>query len=150
MPSSKSSQLNPSRLIKHLRTRLVQIPHHILTARMEPWGFFKSSTLYLSIHMKLSLRLSFYLKRSLGGYTVHMTVRFQVELVEALAPMISPSNPTEVSLVPYENCSNNRRVTGFSHPLNTGLGGYCRVNLPKAPHATGYNTKPLYTIGSLQ
>jgi hypothetical protein len=36
--------------------------------------------------MELSLRLSFYLRRSLGGYTVGTTAGFPVEIVEALAP----------------------------------------------------------------
>jgi hypothetical protein len=53
---------------------------------MEPWGFIKSSALYQSVHMELSLRLSFYLRRSLGGYTVGTTVGFQVKIVEYLAP----------------------------------------------------------------
>jgi hypothetical protein len=36
--------------------------------------------------MKLSLCLSFYLRRSLGGYTVGTTAGFPVKIVEALAP----------------------------------------------------------------
>jgi hypothetical protein len=52
---------------------------------MEPWGFFKSSVLYLSIHMKLSLRLRFYLRYSLSGYTMDTTAGFPVKIVEALA-----------------------------------------------------------------
>jgi hypothetical protein len=36
--------------------------------------------------MKLSLRLSFYLRHSLRGYTVDTTVGFPVEIMEALAP----------------------------------------------------------------
>jgi hypothetical protein len=36
--------------------------------------------------MELSLRLSFYLRRSLGGYKVGTTAGFVVEIVEALAP----------------------------------------------------------------
>jgi hypothetical protein len=52
----------------------------------EPWDFIKSSALYLSIHMELSLYISFYLKRNLGGYTVGTTAGFPVEIVEALAP----------------------------------------------------------------
>jgi hypothetical protein len=36
--------------------------------------------------MELSLRLSFYLKHSLGGYTVDTTAGFSVKIVEALAP----------------------------------------------------------------
>jgi hypothetical protein len=36
--------------------------------------------------MKLSLRLSFYLRRSLGGYTVGTAVGFPAKIVEALAP----------------------------------------------------------------
>jgi hypothetical protein len=65
---------------------LVRIRHHILTTRPEPSGFFKSSTLYLSEYMELSLRLSFYLRRNLWGYTVGTTAGFRVKLMEALAP----------------------------------------------------------------
>jgi hypothetical protein len=36
--------------------------------------------------MELSLRLSFYLKHTLGGYTVDTTVGFPVKIMEALAP----------------------------------------------------------------
>jgi hypothetical protein len=59
--------------------------HHILTTQMELWGFFKSSALYLSVHVELILRLTFYLRRSLWGYMVGATVGFQVELMEDLA-----------------------------------------------------------------
>jgi hypothetical protein len=72
--------------MKHLRTESVQILHNILTTRMESWDFIKSSALYLSIYMELSLRLSFYLRCSLGGYTVGTTIGFPVEIVEALGP----------------------------------------------------------------
>jgi hypothetical protein len=44
MPTSKSSQLSPSELTKHLRTGSVRMLHHILTTRTEPWGFIKPST----------------------------------------------------------------------------------------------------------
>jgi hypothetical protein len=64
----------------------VQILHHILTTHMEPWGFFKSIALYLSVHMELSLHLAFYLILNLGGYTVDTTTEFLVKIVEALAP----------------------------------------------------------------
>jgi hypothetical protein len=63
---------------------LVQIPHHILTTQMKPWDFIKLSALYLSLHMELSLRQSFYLRRSLRGYTVGITVGFPVEIVVTL------------------------------------------------------------------
>jgi hypothetical protein len=53
-----------------------------MTTWMEPWGFIKSLALYLSVHMELSLRLSFYLKRRLGGYMV----RSPSSIMEALAP----------------------------------------------------------------
>jgi hypothetical protein len=52
---------------------------------MEQWGLFKSSVLYLSVHMEHSLRLSFYLRHSLGGYTVDTTVGFNIKIMEALA-----------------------------------------------------------------
>jgi hypothetical protein len=86
MPTTKAPQLNPSGLMKHLWTRSVGIPHHIFKTRMESWDFIKLLALYLSVHMELSIRLSFYLIRSLGGYIVGTTMRFPVEIVEALAP----------------------------------------------------------------
>jgi hypothetical protein len=52
--------------------------------------------------MELSLRLSFYLRRSLEDYTVGTTVGFPVEIVEVLAPTISSLNPAEVLAVIYE------------------------------------------------
>jgi hypothetical protein len=58
-PTGKSPQFSPSGLSKHLRTGSVRMPHHILTTRMEPWGFIKSSTQTYIAHMKLSLRLCF-------------------------------------------------------------------------------------------
>jgi hypothetical protein len=68
-----------------MRTGSVRILHHILTTWMEPWDFIKLSALYLSVHIELSLHLSFYLTRNLGGYTVGTTVGFSVKIVEALA-----------------------------------------------------------------
>jgi hypothetical protein len=52
---------------------------------MEPWGFFELSASYLSVHMEHSLRLSFYLRHSLGGYIVDTTAGFAVKIMEALA-----------------------------------------------------------------
>jgi hypothetical protein len=86
MPTSKFTQISPSKLLKHLRTGLVQMPLHILTTRIEPRCFTKSSVPNQIVHMQLSLRLSFYLRRSLRGYMVGTTVVFQVEIVETLAP----------------------------------------------------------------
>jgi hypothetical protein len=64
----------------------VRILHHILTTLTELWDFSKSSALYLSVPMELSLHLSFYLQRSLERYTVGTIAGFPVEIVEALAP----------------------------------------------------------------
>jgi hypothetical protein len=82
MPTSKSSQLSPFRLSKHLRTGSVHTPHHILTTQIEPWSFIKLTAQNYVVHMELSLCLSFYLRRSLGGTTVGLLVK----IVEALAP----------------------------------------------------------------
>ncbi len=70
---------------------------------MELWGFIKSSAQNKALHMEISLRLSFYLRRSLGGYTVGTTTAFLIEIVEALAPQTSPPNPTEVPAVACEH-----------------------------------------------
>jgi hypothetical protein len=94
---------------------------------MEPWDFIKSSVLYLSVHMELSLRLSFYLRRSLGGYTVGTTVRFPVKIVEALALQSHHRIPRKCPQYLMSTCSFHHLVTGPGHLLNGGLGGYCRV-----------------------
>jgi hypothetical protein len=86
MLTSKSPQFSPSGSMKHLRTGSVRIPHHILRTRMESWDFIKSSALYLLVHMEFILRLSFYLRRSLRGYTVGTTMGFLVKIMEVLAP----------------------------------------------------------------
>jgi hypothetical protein len=54
----------------------MQMAHHILTTQMEPWGFIKPSVQNKAILMQLSLRLTFQLSRSLGGYTVGTTAGF--------------------------------------------------------------------------
>jgi hypothetical protein len=86
MLTSKSPQLSPSGLSKHVRTGSVSTLHYILTTQTEPLGFIKLSTHYQAVHMELSLQLSFYLRRSLGGYMVGTTTGFPVKIVEALAP----------------------------------------------------------------
>jgi hypothetical protein len=48
-PTSKSPQLRPSGLTKHLRTGLRRIPHHILTTQMEPWDFIKSCNTHFCV-----------------------------------------------------------------------------------------------------
>jgi hypothetical protein len=62
------------------------MPHHSLTTLMELSGFVKSSAENKVVHMQLSLRLSFYHRRRLGGYTMGTTMGFPVVTVEALAP----------------------------------------------------------------
>jgi hypothetical protein len=62
------------------------MPHHILTTRMELWGFDKSSAQNQAVHLELSLGMSIYLKRSIRGYTVGTTTGFPIEIVDALAP----------------------------------------------------------------
>jgi hypothetical protein len=62
------------------------MPHHILITWTELWGFIKLSAQKQVVHIELSLRLSFYLRRSLGGYLVGTTTGFLVKIVEALAP----------------------------------------------------------------
>jgi hypothetical protein len=85
-PTSKSPQIMPSGLSNHLRTGSVRMPHHILMTQIEPWGCIKSSAQNKTVHIELSLRLSFYLKRNLGSYTVGTTAGFPVKIMEALAP----------------------------------------------------------------
>jgi hypothetical protein len=82
--------------------------------------------------MQLSLRLSFYLRCSLGGYTVGTTVGFWVEIVVALAPQISPLNHAEVPAIAYEHLSHlPSRGRSFYRPLNGRLGGYWWGKIPR-------------------
>jgi hypothetical protein len=55
--------------------------HHILTTWTKLWGFIKQLVSKKVVHMELSLHLSFYLRRSLEGYTVGTTAGFLVETV---------------------------------------------------------------------
>jgi hypothetical protein len=128
----------------------VQILHHILTTRMEPWDFIKSSALYLLVHMETILRLSFYLRRSLRGYTVGTTAGFPIEKVEALAPQSQHQISRKCPHYHMSTYFAHRRVTISDHPLNGGLGGYYRGNLPRVPWTIGYGPKLLNTVGSLK
>jgi hypothetical protein len=44
--------------------------HHLLTTRMERWGFINSLAQNKVVHMELSIRLSFQVSHSLRDYTV--------------------------------------------------------------------------------
>jgi hypothetical protein len=136
-PTSKSPQFSPSGLLKRPTTRSVRILHHILTTRMELWGFIKSSELYQSVHMKLSLYLSFYLKHRLRGYMVGTTVGFWVEIVEALAPQSHHRTPQKCLHYHTRSYFSHRHVTGSNHPLNRGLRCYCQGKVPRVPWVSG-------------
>jgi hypothetical protein len=129
--------------MNHLRTGYVRIPHHNVITRMELWGFIKSSALYLSVHMEFSLCLSFYLTRSLKGYTVGTTAGFPVHIVEALTPQSHHRISRKCPQYHMSTYSVHRRVSGCGHPLNGELRGYCRGNLPRVSWTVGYDQKKL-------
>ncbi len=85
-PTSKSPQFSPSGSSKHLSMRSTRKLRHFLTTQMELWGFIKSLAQNKAVHMELSLHVSFYLRRSLRGYTVGTNMGFPVGIMEALAP----------------------------------------------------------------
>jgi hypothetical protein len=99
-------------------------------------------------HMKLSIRLNFYLRRSLGGYTVGTTAGFPVEIIEDLTPQTHRQISWKCPQYHMSTYSVHHRVTGSGHPLNGGLGGYYRGNLPWVPWVTGYDPKLLDVNGS--
>jgi hypothetical protein len=47
-------------------------------------------------------------------------------------------------------CSTHYRVISSVHPLNGGLGGYCRGKLPQIPCAASYSPKLLDMTDFLQ
>jgi hypothetical protein len=91
--------------------------------------------------MGLSFHLSFYLKRSFGGYTVGTTAGFPVETVEALAPRSHCRIPRKCLQQHMSTYSARRRVTASGHPLNGGLRGYYRGLVPREPWVVGYCPK---------
>jgi hypothetical protein len=141
MLTSKSPQLSPSGLTKNLRKGSLRIPHYILTTRMKLWGFIKLFVLYLSVHMELSLHLSFYLRRILGGYTVGTITGSPIKIVEALAPQSHHRILWKCPQYHMSTCSAQHRVTDSGHPLDEWLGGYCHGNVPRVLWATGYDPK---------
>jgi hypothetical protein len=119
----------------------VRILHHILTTRTELRDFIKSFMLYLSVYMQVSLRRSFYLRRSLGGYMVGTTTGFLVEIMEALALQSRHQILWKYPQYHMSTYSTDHRVISTSHPPVGGLGGYYRGNVPCVPWATSYGPK---------
>jgi hypothetical protein len=101
----------------------VLIPHHIMTTLTEPWDFIKSSVLYLLVHMKLSLRLSFYLRHSLRGYLVGTTAGFPAKIVEVLVSQSHRRIPWKCPQYHMNTCSAHRRVTSSEQ-----CPGYCNTS----------------------
>jgi hypothetical protein len=101
---------------------------------MELWDFIKSSVLYLSVYMELSIRLSFYLRRSLGGYTVGTTVGFPIQIMEALAPQSRCQILRKCPQYHMSACSTHHRVTGSGHPLGGWLRGYRQRQMVGEPY----------------
>jgi hypothetical protein len=66
--------------------------------------------------MELILHLSFYLRCSLGGYTVGTTVGFQVETVEALAPQ--PHHR-----IPWRHPQYHMSTNSISHRVTSSMKG---------------------------
>jgi hypothetical protein len=56
----------------------------------------------------------------------------------------------EVPIVPYEYLFHPPSSVRLGHPLNEGLRGYYRDNLPQVQWVTGYGLKTLDTIDFLQ
>jgi hypothetical protein len=100
-PTSKSPLFSRSGLLKHLRMGTVCMPHHFLTIQTESWGFIKPSVQTYTIHMKLSLHLSFQPRCSLGGYDGHHH-GIPCPGHGCLSPMITPLNLVVVPTVSYE------------------------------------------------
>jgi hypothetical protein len=121
--------------------RFMSANNHILTTRMEPWDFVKLLVLCQSVYMRLTLRLSFFLKNSLRGYKVGTTAGFPIKIMEALAPQSRHQIPQKCLQYHMRTCSAHHRVTGSGHPLNGGLGGYYRGKIPRVLQVTGYGPK---------
>jgi hypothetical protein len=91
--------------------------------------------------MELSLRLSFYVRHSLGGYTVGTTVGFPVETMEALVLLCHCQIPQKYPQYHMNTYLAHRRLIGSGHPLDEGLGDYYQGLVPRVPWATNCSPK---------
>jgi hypothetical protein len=108
---------------------------------MESWDIIKSSALYQSVHMELSLCLRFYLMHSLGSYMVGTTMGFPVEIVETLAPQSHRRVLRKCPQYHMRTCSAHCRLTGSGHLFNGGLRGYCQGKVTQVHCVTSYGPK---------
>jgi hypothetical protein len=76
MPTRQLTLFSPSGLSKHPWIGSSCKPCHLLTTRMELWGFIKPLAQNKAVHMELSLHLSFLLGHSLRSYTVDTIAGF--------------------------------------------------------------------------
>jgi hypothetical protein len=130
MLTSNFPQLSPSRISKHSRMGSVQMSCHTLTTHTEPWSFIKPLVQNKVVHMKLGIRLSFYLRHHCGIPRQHRG-GFRITKL--------PPNPAKVPIVTYENIFYLlSRGCLFNRPLDGRLGGYCWVLVPRVLWVTGY------------
>jgi hypothetical protein len=66
------------------------------------------------------------------------------------SPIISPPNPAEVSVVPYENLFYPLSSDQLRPPAQRRARGYCRGKLPQIACAASYNPTLLDMTDSLQ
>jgi hypothetical protein len=80
----------------------VHMPRHFLTTWTEPWGFIKSSAQTYTVHMKLSLCMSFSTQTQPRG--LHGGHHHGISSPDhgGLSPIITPPNPTTVHTISYE------------------------------------------------
>jgi hypothetical protein len=69
---------SPSGSLKYLWTGSALKLCYLLITQREPWGFIMFSAQNKAVHMQLSLRLSFQLRRSFEGYMVGTIAGFQL------------------------------------------------------------------------
>jgi hypothetical protein len=136
----KSPLFSPFGLSKHLKRGSVRTRHQLLTTQMEPWGFIKPLMQTYTVLMELSLRLSFQLRPSLGGYMVGTTVGFRLVTMDGLAPWTHLRFPRWYPQYHMNTYSASHRVNGSSHPLNRMLGGYYRGHVPGVLWVTSYSS----------
>jgi hypothetical protein len=78
---------------------------------------------------------------AVGSATLGTTAGFPVEILEALALQSHRRIPQKCPQYHMSIYYAHHQVTGFGHPLNEGLGGYYRGNIPRILWATGNGPK---------
>jgi hypothetical protein len=138
MPTNESMQFSRSGLLKHLTTGSVRTPHHFLTTWTESCGFIMSLMQSYTVHMKLTLRLSFLAQVQPRG--LHGGHHRGISNIDhgGLSPKITPLNPAVAPTTSYEYLFCLPSSDWLWPPTRWKARGYCQGLVPRVLWVINY------------